>query len=118
SGGGQVNPEPGDEVFEPEGEAGTGAQPDGGAGQAQQQRLSQHAAGDLPPVGADGAQQREFAGAGGDQHGEGVEDQEDPDEDGDAGEAEQGVGDHVQDRADLLGAGLGLLGAGGDSVAG
>ena len=56
---------------------------------ADDERLDQHGAGDLAAGGADGAHQGQFLGALGDQHGEGVGDEEDADEERDAGEGQQ-----------------------------
>ena len=116
-GAGQVHPEAADEAFEEGGESDPGAETEGRADQAERQPFDQHHAGDLPAAGAQRAQQAELSGAGGDEHREGVEDQEDADHHGDAGEAEQGVGDDVEEGADLGGAGLGLFLSDRDGVA-
>ena len=65
--------------------------------------LGEHRAGDLPARGADGAHQGELLGALGDQHGEGVGDQEDPDEERDAREAEQHLLEASSAPLDVLG---------------
>ena len=72
------------------------------ADDAEQQRLDQHGPVDLPAAGADGPHQADLAGALGDQHREGVDDQEDADEEGDPGEAEHRVLHDVEEGADVL----------------
>lgn len=101
------------------GEAEAQGEADDGRDQAHHGRFDQHRALDLAARGADGAQQCQLLGALGDQHGEGVGDQEDADEEGDAREGEQQLVEAAQGglglvgllvRARLAGLGLGVLG--------
>ena len=96
----QVHAERAHQPDQPDREPDAGGQPERGADQAEQQRLGEHRPADLPPVGAERAQQAELPGALGDQHGEGVDDQEDADQHRDTGEAEHHVLDDVEESAE------------------
>lgn len=97
------------------GEADAAGQADDRGDGADDGGLGEDRALDLAAVGADGAQQGQFPGALGDQHREGVVDEEDADEEGDTGEDQQALahaGHGPLDELGLLGgeggAGLGF----------
>ncbi len=99
------------ELHESDGQAHARADAQHRAHDTEEECLDDHGLEDLAAVGADGAHQADLAGALGDQHREGVEDQEDADEEGDAGEAEHHVLHDVEEGADVLAVGVrGFLG--------
>jgi hypothetical protein len=97
----QVDAEELEQRPEPQGQPATGGQADRGADESDADRLAEHQARHLPAARPDRAQQRQLAGALGDQHREGVEDDERADKYRHGGEDEQEDPEDVEEPPDL-----------------
>src|SRR5690606_6482422 len=116
--GGQFHADGAHQLHQPDRQPDARAHAQQRADDAEEERLRQDRAVDLLAGGSDGPHQADLPGALGDQHGEGVDDQEDADEEGDAGEAEHGVLHDAHEALDVLLVLLRGLGGGLHLVAG
>lgn len=114
----EVHTDGGHEAGQQNGEAETGRLAQGGAQDPQGHRFQQQRVGNLPVAGANGTQQPVLTGPLGNQHGEGVDDQEAADQERDTCEAQQGIREEAEQRVEVGGVLSALLGCREHRVAG